>query len=460
MAWTGYFAYSDREFVNYPRTMTLAGTMGLHWVKRLPVGRDLEAMLAQNHTDITEAPWYDPANPASEQFAGAIPLDVSGIEDSTLEAQVFEFTTDGGRVLRPRNASKEVVFSLALVGASECAVDYGFRWLKRTLGSRVCAPGAQQDLTNREIVYAACEPTAATMSALTLDGLYADSEHWELTLSGAPQGETFDGGSALGWDSPDGEWASVERHLRDAALTVAPRVTGKREIKGTCGGAVWLVSFTFTTKPFEYGREFRVIEDLGGESTPYAPGYSGDFGSNQFTIEACPQPIYTPVYDPACPALVPPPGVPALKIGCSPAIAGLWDREYAEIPASAIPLWDEVRPIIRVTAATDDERNIRVAIYDGGIVPTNDCDGRVGEFRISYIPAGRTLTIDTARQRAYFLDENGYSRDASTLILGGPNAPVTWFGLSCGGSYFVTLEHDADETPDVTLSLDLVARSA
>lgn len=455
MAWTGYFTYGGREFVNYPRTMTLAGTMGLHWVRRLPVGEDLESALGQNHASVTDAPWYDPDEPASAEFAGCIPLDVTGIEDSTLEAAVFEFTTEGGRVMKGRNTMKEVVFSLALVGASECAVDYGFRWLKRTLTNRGCFGVA--GCNGQDLTYAACEPSAGAQSVLLLDGLHADSTDWELTLDGSPTGEAFDGGDAYGWQSA--EWASIERSLRDGAITRAPRVTGKRSISG-CGGEVWLVSFTLTTKPFEYGRTFRVIAGLGESEDPYATGMSGNSGSTTYAMESCPRPIYTPVYDPECPALVAPPTAPNLTIGCFPQFTGSWDRDYAEIPANVIPVWDEVRPIIHVTATGGDERWVRVVFYDGYATPTDDCDGRIGEFRISYIPAGRTITIDTARQKVYFMDENGNSRDAGSLVLGGANTPTKWFGLSCGGSYYVTLDHDSDADRDISLSLDLVARTA
>ena len=140
MAWAGYGEYAGNEIYNSARTAAYAKNNGAYWFKGCFDDEWLPLMLgdgAQYTTPLLDnAPWVDPDIPASFDFWGAYPISVDGIEDSTRTATVNESTLDGGIPGRIRHATKSVVFNMALLGATECAVEYGMRWLRRAADLR------------------------------------------------------------------------------------------------------------------------------------------------------------------------------------------------------------------------------------------------------------------------------------------------------------------------------------
>lgn len=90
-------------------------------------------------TVIDRAPWYDPSNPFSQEFAGFYLLRVSGIEDGTLTATVTDGVDDGGVIGEGRYASRSVRVRSMLVGCGRAATSYGLAWLKAALGTSFCA---------------------------------------------------------------------------------------------------------------------------------------------------------------------------------------------------------------------------------------------------------------------------------------------------------------------------------
>ena len=134
MAWNG-FTYGDMEVINASRTETYARNAAVGWFKPVYKNIALPLILGETYTSplMDDAPWTDPDALASYDFYGVYPLDVTGIEDSTMTADVVESTREGGVVQKPRHATQDVVFSAALIGGSECAVEYGMRWLKAVL---------------------------------------------------------------------------------------------------------------------------------------------------------------------------------------------------------------------------------------------------------------------------------------------------------------------------------------
>lgn len=425
MAWDSYFTYGGREVINAARARAYARGMGLSVVRSTGTKVDIAALVgdAPYVDPVTDgAPWYAPNDPASADFAGVIPVSVSGIENSSRSANGFNYTGDGGNPGALRHQMKEAVFSVVLVGKSDCAVESGFRWLKRTLMARQCVTSRPSLCFGEDLAYFSCEP---------------------------------DGGS----------WATdYYRYLRNVVVVGGPSITGKRTIKG-CGSTVWTVQWTVRAgDPFEYSAPVQVLEALGpigSDTDPYAPGFTGDFGEDTFTVAPCPVPVYSPIFDPNCPALVTPPGPPILQIGCYEPMEGEWKRSYAEIPASAIPLWDEARPVITIEGdPIEATRNVRVAFYSKDFDPEEGCDHLVGEFRISYIPADAQMVIDAVANRVYIDDGSGYLRSADSLVLGGDNTPINWFGLSCNEEYYVTLDQDDDAVAEPVLSLSLAGRTA
>lgn len=171
MTWNGYYALGGREFINVARTAKYVSALGLNFATVPDSASDVLPQMLSHAAYTTPAgdlaPWYDPDAPESGDFAGIIPLDGSGIESSSRSSEVFEFTYDGANPGRLREGSKSVTFSVVLVGKTDAAVDYGFRWLKRTLRKRVCPPIANPATYGGEtLTYARSRPVQPT-SAVT-----------------------------------------------------------------------------------------------------------------------------------------------------------------------------------------------------------------------------------------------------------------------------------------------------
>lgn len=158
MAHDGYFSFAGNEIVNAGRTTAYAkaltpmlqvdncvGCDDLRLAVNLAIpgnptrtGADIELQTRYTTPKADLAPWYDANDPDTEGFAGFLPLSVSGIVDSTREANVIEGTKDGGSIGRPRRKTKEVRMSGVLIAKSEPSLEAGMRWLKAALQGRNC----------------------------------------------------------------------------------------------------------------------------------------------------------------------------------------------------------------------------------------------------------------------------------------------------------------------------------
>jgi len=161
MAWDGWYEFGGTEIINVDRTEAYAKHANMGWFKPVHENGSLAALLGEPEYASPlqdDAPWTDPDAPESYRFYGAYPLEITGVEDSTWTAPVTESTGDGGVVGRARRATRTMVFSLALLGADECAVDYGFRWLKNAMVAGPCGDDTQDCNTGSNLCFLACPP--------------------------------------------------------------------------------------------------------------------------------------------------------------------------------------------------------------------------------------------------------------------------------------------------------------
>lgn len=156
MSYDGWMEYNGVEVVNRSRTAQLARALGISIV-RTPVSsvQWIEDTLdGADYDDVTTAPWYDAGFPASAEFAGFIPLSISGLDDSSRESTPVEYITDGGNSGRSRNATQPLVWNLRLVATSDRGAEYGKRWLDRILsdsGSNLFCTGADLRYFRHEV---------------------------------------------------------------------------------------------------------------------------------------------------------------------------------------------------------------------------------------------------------------------------------------------------------------------
>lgn len=159
MTYQGYLKYDGQEIVNAQRTATyvdnLMPTFGLDNCSDCDA---LGTALGEEYTTpiVDVAPWYDPNDPATENFFGLYPLSISGIEDSTREVSATELVGDGTSFGRPRHTGKDVRVTGLLIGTDAAALESGLNWLSRALsgpcGGRDDCGGATLDY------YSSCPP--------------------------------------------------------------------------------------------------------------------------------------------------------------------------------------------------------------------------------------------------------------------------------------------------------------
>lgn len=204
-----------------------------------------------------------------------------------------------------------------------------------------------------------------------------------------------------------------------------------------------------------------VLYDWFSGDTPDAAGYdyewfSGTLYGFNYAADGFPNiglpstraveaaaPTVTALVDPDLPVLPTPPAPPPIP---NDAIVDQFDwlRYYLPIPATDVPLWAAGVPTIDLTTAAEDIRQVRIRFYPNprGLAPEAvDPGSFCGEFILSYMPAGATLTIDGVGEIAYAVFAGTtQSVVADQLLYGTDGAPVDWPELSCGLPSLMTVD--------------------
>lgn len=218
MGYDGWVEFGDRELFNISRTAQLAESLGIDtvWTEPESVQWIQDALAGEDYGFVSAAPWYDDGHPPSAEFAGLLPLSLTGLDDSTMESTPVEYVTDGGNPGRTRNTTLPLVANVAIVASTNRGADFGKRWLDRVLRGSL----AKTD---------------------TCSGL--DLRYFQFV-----QGE--------------GDGAPPQVHRRNVKATRGTSVTRKHR---TDCSVTWFVTFTLTAAdPYEYGEPEPVLDGLGG----------------------------------------------------------------------------------------------------------------------------------------------------------------------------------------------------
>lgn len=408
MAYDGWLTYGDVELFNLSRTAQLAEVLGIDTVLTDPdrVAWIEDALDGDDYDLVSSAPWYDPEYPASGEFAGIMPLSVSGLDDSTFEASTVEYITAGGSSNAGRHATLSIPVKVAVLASTARGADFGKRWLDRVLAGG----GARKFCAGSTIRYFR----------------WADA-------------------------------AAPQAHRNDVALTRSTNVVRKNV--NHCSHT-WIVTFTWTANdPFEYGDEIEQFTELGGVVTGDAVTESGDL---RLAEDSCPVYDYSPLFDPLYPSLVAPPSVPTFYPQGWYLVPGAMMTRYWARTTPVEPSSLRLVPVITLT--TDSPvRMVRVSVWPATSEPDDLCEPLWAGV-ISYLPAGLDFVIDGEQEAAYAWD--GYSprvRRTDSLLFGNSGVPVAWDSLSDPNGLLVTLDiTDVDgEAPDaeVRVALSLVPKS-
>lgn len=193
MAHPGYFVFGGTEIINAERTAAYiknlvpqlkfthtrqASCPDLRYlVNRAARGEVINGVVqpqsgayieesSRYTTPILDHPeWYDPDNPDTWDFCGLYPLKVDGLENDTRSATVQQNSLDGGAVLRPRRATREVRFSGLLVARTDAGLSAGRRWLRKSLDGSGCGTTGDCGEGDQLCFFTAC-PDCAPMEGM------------------------------------------------------------------------------------------------------------------------------------------------------------------------------------------------------------------------------------------------------------------------------------------------------
>ncbi|MFF3665476.1 hypothetical protein [Microtetraspora malaysiensis] len=380
-----------------------------------------------------EAPWVDPAEPASLDFAGLMILDITGLDAAPMQRAITNRIGDGAVIGRKRRGPRTITVTGVLIGRTACSVDYGLRWLSSALeGSLGCGPGA--GCSGDDLDYLTCCPTVPSDDC-------------------CPQPCT-DGACAV----------DAFRTLRDVALTSAPEVTRRIGGCSCCPGQMLQVQFELTAGRPHALRSPKTI----AEAVTWPPPSPDDECVKWSTDPGCldeagecaaQQPQPCPL-DPSCPQ----PVVPELPLPTNPCLCEPWERRQVciTIPPATAPIWADMVPLLEVYAGSSALRGIRVRFYANPTnVPVDELDpcSWCSEINISYLPEYARLILDGSRRSASVQCPGRAETPASGIVSGASGRPFQWPVLECGIPYTVCVSADSSTVADdATVTLRTIVR--
>lgn len=203
--------------------------------------------------------------------------------------------------------------------------------------------------------------------------------------------------------------------------------------------------------------------EIGGVATPYFDGSRPNAAWTGTPHQSAS--IYTPsevsdLVDPDCPPLPAPPAPPSIDEECIVDPAS-WTRYTIDIPATAIPRFSSVLPVVLLRTGNASARQLRMRWYpnpDGlNITELPPC-GYEGEVIVSYVPPRAEMVVDAIAREATASINDGPEQQATQLLYGPDGGPMVWPELRCNQSYIFTVDVDSADSVDeldILLSLGL-----
>lgn len=424
MAYSGFLQLGGMEIVNSRRAVAHAehgvASMGFNvladdsWRQtHLWLGHDDYITPAE-----TGAPWVQDGRPESLEFGGVMATSVEGLDTTEVEQDVQDATGDGGAAGARRLPNREVKVEAVLVASTSRGLQWGVRWLTRSLMQEGCdGTGGPRDLTFLE----SCPD-------------YRQSEQPADVQRRA---------------------ADLMRVLTRVVVTKTPEVTqwaGQSVDRGDKSACTAIVEFEVTAlvpRVWRSPRQLLTSVDLAGGEELSTRFQELDAEGN------CPASCNDDggvLVDPEMGALwsLPRPVAPGSEIGCQ-----LLDslRTVETVPEGVIPLTGEMLPTVTVRSGGVEERHIRLRWARGLVVDDGadlDCQ-TVGEAMVTYMPPNATLVLDGRAGTATVTTEDGRELDATPVMVGRAGGPWRAPVMRCGAPY--TLVADADTTTQATVSV-------
>lgn len=395
--------------------------------------------------EIDPAPWYDPSDPRSAEFAGFWIEEIDGLHDSVIERTVTQRTTDGAVKSCARYKDRVLTVTGWLFAKSVCGADYGKFWLNSVLLGSRCS-----DCRGDDICLFACCPTNRC------DG----------------EGESESG---EGEDGPCYDTDVQLRTLRGAALISGPDpvATAPGLESDLCvDGArpIYRITFQISAEPYYWRQPITIAEHLpwpmptGDEVCHIQWNTDGDCDpDNPDCVPGANVPLAGCAPDELCPPPPRPPRVPAATASCVclPLTAV---RQCIDVPADLVPSWMDAALRITVHSGETELRNLAIRVWENpdGLTPEQlDLCHTEGVYYVTHIPAESTLTIDGMAEKSVIRCPGYVVTGADTKVYGPGAGPLEHIALTCGTQYTICADVDAEFIdPLAHLSVELIPREA
>ena len=373
------------------------------------------------HLDL--APWYDPTEPDSKDFAGIWPMSITGLDSAEFTRETIEGLNDGGTFGLPRYGTRPIIVEALLIGRTSQAVDYGLRWLSTALrGYRCAGPSMGEQL---------------------------------MFMSSAP----FVNGDLTAVDF-EACIAPYRRTMHEVVCTKTPEITerfGAQRDEQACG---YRVTFELTAGvPYAYRQRQTLLDNVKwtGAVSPIVWVVQED------DPEACLTAPATTLVDPTISRATMIRPTDSYQLGTIVPIDS--KTTVLTVPAAALkPAQGDTATTLDIVAGAQDERLIRIRWgRKAATGMTTDNAIRcypVSEASIAYLPAGATLSLDGVTGRAWATDSAGNRMDASPVVAGRNGGPWKPPVLYCGDEYVIVADAPGDVSAAAFLRLHMAVRES
>lgn len=166
------------------------------------------------------------------------------------------------------------------------------------------------------------------------------------------------------------------------------------------------------------------------------------------------------IVDPDCPPIPLPPQPPSIELAC-PIDVEQWRRFSVPIPASEAGGWTFSAPLVTLTTSSSEVRDVRVRFYANPFAreleELNPCD-YCGEFFISYLPDGTSLSIDSILRTVEANVAGTGVTQAMNLVSNIDGGPIEWPLLTCDIPYVMTVDVSPEEVLDLDVQVSIARR--
>lgn len=375
------------------------------------------------------APWYDPNEPDSKEFAGMWPLSIEGGDLAGMDREIIEGIGHGGGFGIPRLRTRSLKISALVIGSSAAGVDFGLQWLTSVLRGDRCAG----DFAGQTLSYLSSTPK------------WIDPEIATSTLRDCV--------------------APYRRDLYEVVCTALPEIVerfGVDRCANTKVASAYRVEFEITAgTPWAWAPTEVLLDDLVFD-TAREPESLYFMKAVDGVCQQTTCPDTSTLYDPQRPPLttVVRPVPPSENAPCLPLE---YRRTSAVLSKRLLTRHQDTVATVTITAGGRDERGILLRWIkcwnDEGDFEEQAACNTVSEAAVQYLPSLSTLYLHGPTERPYVLMRNGDRIDAAPVVVGIDGGPWQPPVFNCDCDYLLVLDAPIQVSPQLHISVTGTVRT-